>query len=151
MKTSGSSRKNRFFSFARATTVTVLLSAAAAMAFVSIAPPSLPVPGKSAVDEDAFSRFSKFRQDPDQLLGSRLGLPGIERDGGPVLAAEQDYANRAYPATDIPISATLNAHAAFKKVKARSTTATSSSTSGTWTLLGPSPESVPAILTFNGA
>ncbi len=126
------------------------MSAAAAMTFVSTAPPTLRVAGKSAVDEEAFSKFNKFRQDPDQLLGSRLGLPGIERDGGPVLAAEQDYANRAYPATDIPISATLNAHATFKKVKARSTTS-SSSNIATWTLLGPSPESVPAILTFNGA
>src|SRR5437868_8300656 len=135
MKTSSSSRNNRFFSFIRATTITVLLSAAAAMAFVSIAPPSLPVAGKSTLDEDAFGRFGKFRQDRDQLRAS----PGVERDGTPRLAAEEDFANRAYPATDIPFSATLNAHAAFKKVKARSTTATSS-TSGTWTLLGPSPE-----------
>ena len=120
------------------------------MTFVSTAPPTLLVAGKSDGDEDAFSRFSKFRQDPDQLLGSRLGLPGIERDGGPLLAAEQDYANRAYPATDIPFSATLNAQTAFKKVKARSGSSPSSNI-GTWTLIGPSPESVPAILTFNGA
>jgi hypothetical protein len=146
MKTPRWFNRNRFVSHLRMATAVTLISAAAAMAFVSTAPPSLLVARKSSVDEGAFSRFSKFRQDRDQLRG----LPGIERDGTPLLAAEQDYANRAYPATEIPFSATLNAHAAFKKVKARSTTATSSTTS-TWTLLGPSPESVPAILTFNGA
>src|SRR5947207_1297334 len=138
------------FSHLRIATAVTLMSAAAALAFVAVNPSGPLLAGKSTVDEEAFSKFNKFRQDPDQLLGSRLGLPGIERDGSPLLAAEEDYANRAYPATEIPISATLNAHAAFKKVKARSTTS-SSSNIATWTLLGPSPESVPDILTFNGA
>ncbi len=108
------------FSQLRIATAVTLMSAAAALAFVAVNPSGPLLAGKSTVDEDAFSRFSKFRQDPDQLLGSRLGLPGIERDGGPLLAAEQDYANRAYPATEIPFSATLNAQAAFKKIRARS-------------------------------
>src|SRR6266513_1108086 len=138
------------FSHLRIAAAVTLMSAAAALAFVAVNPSGPLLAGKSTVDEEAFSKFNKFRQDPDQLLGSRLGLPGIERDGSPLLAAEEDYANRAYPATEIPISATLNAHAAFKKVKARSTTS-SSSNIATWTLLGPSPESVPDILTFNGA
>jgi hypothetical protein len=148
MKTSrGFTQPNRILSFLRFAIAVTLVSAAAAMAFVSISPPTLRVGAKPPADEDG---FAKFRQDPDQLLGSRLGLPGIERDGGPLLAAEQDYANRSYPATDIPFSATLNAQTAFKKVKARSSSSPSSNI-GTWTLLGPSPESVPAILTFNGA
>lgn len=150
MKTPRWFSNNRFLSHLRFPFAVTLMSAAAAMTFVSTAPPTLRIAEKSTVDEEAFSKLNKFRQDPDQLLGSRLGLPGVERDGTPLLAAEQDYANRAYPATEIPFSATLNAHAAIKKVKARSTTS-SSSTTGTWTLLGPSPESVPAILTFNGA
>src|SRR5438445_12651291 len=118
---------NRVLSHLRIGTGVTLISAAAAMTFVSTAPPTLLVAGKSAVDEEEFSKFGKFRQDPDQVRG----LPGVERDGTPLLAAEQDYANRAYPATEIPFSATLNAHAAIKKVRARSITS-SSSTTGTW-------------------
>jgi hypothetical protein len=150
MKTPHWFSHNRFLSHLRFGFAVTLVSAAAAMAFVSISPPALRVGAKPPADEDGFAKFSKFRQDPDQLLGSRLGLPGIERDGGPLLAAEQDYANRAYPATEIPFSATLNAQTAFKKVKARSSSSPSSNI-GTWTLIGPSPESVPALLTFNGA
>src|SRR6266480_8097301 len=138
------------FSHLRIAAAVTLMSAAAALAFVAVNPSGPLLAGKSTVDEEAFSKFSKFRQDPDQLLGSRLGLPGVERDGGPLLAAEQDYANRTYPATEIPFSVTLNAQAAFKKIKARSSTA-SSSNIGTWTLIGPSTEPVPDILTFNGA
>src|SRR5438270_8772338 len=111
MKTARWFNRNRLVSNLRIAVAGMLVSAAAAMAFVSIAPPTLRVGAKPAADENAFSRFSKFRRDRDQLRG----LPGVERDGGPVLAAEEDYANRAYPATDIPLSATLNAHAAFKK------------------------------------
>ena len=142
--------RNRIQANLRIASAVTLMSAAAAMAFVSTAPPSLLVGRKSTVDEDAFSRFSKFRQDPDQLLESRRGLPGIERDGGPLLAAEEEYANRAYPATDIPFSATLNAQTTFKNLKARSAS-NSSSNIGAWTLIGPNGESVPDVLTFNGA
>jgi hypothetical protein len=135
------------FSHLRIATAVTLMSAAAALAFVAVNPSGPPLARKSTADEDA---FSKFRQDRDQLPSSKFALPGVERDGSPLLAAEEDYANRAYPATDIPFSATLNAHAAFKKVKARSTTS-SSSTSGTWSLIGPSTANIPDILTFNGA
>jgi hypothetical protein len=142
--------RNRIQANLRIASAVTLMSAAVALAFVSTAPPSLLVGRKSTVDEDAFSRFSKFRQDPDQLLESRRGLPGIERDGGPRLAAEEDYANRAYPATDIPFSATLNAQTTFKNLKARSAS-NSASNIGAWTLIGPNGESVRDILTFSGA
>ena len=64
-----------------------------------------------------------------------------------VAAAEEHYANRAYPATDIPFSATLNAQAAFSKVKAR---AGSTKAIGNWALFGPSKADFPDILTFSG-
>jgi len=121
MKTNG--WFNRFtpvFSYSRFAIAGALFTAAGALAFVATAPTSLSLAKKSVLDEDAFSRFSKFRQDPDELLSSKLALPGVERDGVPRLAAEEDYANRAYPATDIPISATLNAQKAFKNVQTRS-------------------------------
>jgi hypothetical protein len=150
MKTPRWFSRNHLLPQLRIATAVTLMSAAAAMAFVSTAPSSLLVARKSSVNEDTFSRFSKFRQDPDQLLGSRRGLPGIERDGVPLLAAEQDYANRAYPATDIPFSATLNSISTFKNIQTRSKSNPNSNI-GTWKLLGPSPESVPDILTFSGA
>src|SRR5438552_6720174 len=138
------------FSYLRIATAVTLMSAAAALAFVAVNPSGPLLAGKSTVDEDGFSRFSKFRQDPDQLLGSRLGLPGVERDGVPRLAAEEDYANRAYPATDIPFSATLNTRTAFQKVQARSNSNPNSNI-GAWNLIGPSTGNVSDILTFSGA
>jgi hypothetical protein len=148
MKTPRWFTRNRFLSHLRLGTAVTLMSAAGAMAFVAIAPTSLSLAKKSVVDEDAFSRFSKFRQDRDDLLSSKLALPGVERDGVPLLAAEQDYANRAYPATDIPFSATLNAQKAFNSAQARSNP---KSNIGIWKLIGPSTGNVPDILTFTGA
>ena len=138
------------FSHLRIATAVTLTSAAAALAFVAVNPSGPLLARKSTVDEDAFSRFSKFRQDRDQLLSSKLALPGVERDGVPRLAAEEDYANRAYPATDIPFSATLNAQKAFKNVQTRSNSNPNSNI-GIWNLIGPSTGNVPDILTFSGA
>src|SRR5438105_2935072 len=121
MKNPCRSSHNRFLSHLRFVFAVTLMSAAAALAFVSTAPPRLLVARKSPGDENTFGRFSKFRQDRDQAGGNKLAMPGPERDRGPAAtaAAEEDYANRAYPATDIPFSATLNAQAAFNKITAR--------------------------------
>jgi hypothetical protein len=94
---------------------------------------------------------NKFRQDRDQLFGNKRAMPGPEiRLGGPVTAAEEDYANRAYPGTDIPLATTMNAHAAFNQVKAHSQ-ANDRRRPGQWTLIGPSSANFPNILTFSGA
>src|SRR5207302_5938674 len=77
-------------------------------------------------------------------------MPGPERDAGPTAAAEEAYANRAYPAAYIPLSATLNARAAFNQVRTRSSSNPSSNI-GTWTLIGPSTANDPDVLTFSGA
>jgi hypothetical protein len=78
--------------------------------------------------------------------------PGAEKDAGPsaTAAAEQDYANRAYPAAYVPFSATLNARAAFQKVQTR-TAAAGASNIGIWNLIGPSTTNFPDVLTFSGA
>src|SRR5882762_4473306 len=94
---------------------------------------------------------NKFRQDRDQLFANKRTMPGPEiRLGGPLTAAEEDYANRAYPGTDVPLAATMNAHAAFNQVKAHSQ-ANDRSRPGQWTLIGPSTANFPNILTFSGA
>ena len=75
-------------------------------------------------------------------------MPGPElRLGGPLTGAEEDYANRAYPATDVPLTATTSAHAAFNQVKSRGDV---SEVRNTWTLIGPSSTNFPNILTFSG-
>ena len=93
--------------------------------------------------------LEKFRQDRDEKFGNKSVFPGPMTDHGPTAAAEEEYAKRAYPSTDIPFSATLNAQAAFNKVKARGTGNGKNSTTA-WFLTGPSTANFPAILTFSG-
>ena len=76
--------------------------------------------------------------------------PALEVLGGPLLAAEEAYANRAYPASDIPIVLTQNAAAAWAEVKGRGV-GRGKNVPGQWTLIGPSTANFPAILTFSGA
>ena len=82
-----------------------------------------------------------------------MTLPGPEREGGPVSAAEEDYAKRAFPATDIPFALRRNAHAAWASVRARAAAKgpQAPGAGGTWTLAGPSISNFPDILTFSGA
>ena len=75
--------------------------------------------------------------------------PAAERVGGPLLAAEESYANRAYPAADIPIQLTLNAQAAFNAIKGRGV-GRGKHVPGQWTSMGPSSANYPAVLTFSG-
>ncbi|HYT24428.1 MAG TPA: hypothetical protein VEW05_29845, partial [Candidatus Polarisedimenticolia bacterium] len=64
--------------------------------------------------------IDKLRRNHAELFRSKMTLPGPEREGGPVSAAEEDYAKRAFPATDIPIALRRNAHAAWASVRGRS-------------------------------
>ena len=62
-------------------------------------------------------------------------------------SAEEAYANRAYPGTEIPFTLTLNAQAAFSNIKKDN----GDDGSRQWTLVGPSIAKFPAVLTFSGA
>ena len=73
-----------------------------------------------------------------------------EGDRTPADIAEEAYANRAYPGTDIPFTATVNAQNAFKNVKARGV-GKGKNVPGQWTLIGPSAANFPGVLTFSGA
>ena len=77
-------------------------------------------------------------------------MAGPERDRGPLSAAEEAYDIRAYPAAEIPFSATLKAQAAFNTVKAQGV-GKGKNVTGQWTLIGPSNADFPSILTFSGA
>jgi hypothetical protein len=118
---------------------------------VGIAPVKKSSPLLSEKADRKRQATNKFRQDRDQLSGNKRAMPGPElRLGGPLTAAEEDYANRAYPGTDVPLAATVNAHAAFNQVKAHSQ-ANDTRRPGQWTLIGPSSANFPNILTFSGA
>jgi hypothetical protein len=144
MKTPRSLSKNRFFAATRFTTAATLLTAAAAMAFVAIRPPNSTV----ALSQDRHGAINKFRADRDEVGGNKRTLPGIDRDAGPLLAALEDYAHRAYPAKDVPMTATLNAITGFRHVRAMSM---SRPGPGVWQLIGPDKANNPDILTFSGA
>jgi hypothetical protein len=147
MKTSHSFSRNHLASAVRFATVGTLLFAALAMAFVAIKPPTPTLTSS----QDPHRAISKFRGDRDQLGKNKLTLPG-DRDLGPMLAAMEDYAHRAYPAKDIPMQATLNALSGFRNVQRMSMGRRSApGSSGTWQLIGPEKANNPDILTFSGA
>src|SRR5205809_8006078 len=141
MKTPRWFSQNHLRSQLRMASAITLMSAAATMAFVAAKPSGPFLFGKSANTHQA---INKFRQDRDQIGGNRRAMPGRATDRGPVAAAEENYAHRAYPASDIPFKLTVNAQKAWANVKALAPSA------GTWTLAGPSIPNVSDILTFSG-
>ncbi len=131
---------NRILSFLRFGSGLILISAAFAMAFVANKPSGPALVGKS---DQLRERFNKFRHDPDEYRDNKVVSPGPERDRGPLSAAEEAYDIRAYPATEIPFSATLNAQVAFNKVKSQSV-GKGKNVTGQWTLIGPSNADFPS-------
>src|SRR5207244_342264 len=143
MKTPHSFSRNHLFWAVRFATAGVLLFAAAAMAFVAAKPSGLILLGKSGKTHQA---INKFRQDRDQIAGNRRAKPGPETEHAPIGAAQEAYAHRAYPASDIPFKLTVNAQKAWANVMTMSQPSASP-----WTLVGPSTANFPDILTFSGA
>src|SRR5438093_9470826 len=142
MKTLRWFSRSRLLSQLRIASAVTLMSAAAAMAFVAAKPSGPFLWGKSGNTNPA---INKFRQDRDQFGGNRRALPGLETDRGPVAAAEEDYAKRAYPASDVPFRLTRNAQRAWANVMSLS-----QPSANPWTLIGPSGGDFPDILTFSG-
>src|SRR5256714_9914091 len=145
MKTPHCSNQTRFFSLVRIASASVLLTAAAAMAFVAVKP-SGPLWAKS----DSKDAINKFNQNRVKVFRTKLAMPGPEGEGGPTAEAQEAYANRAYPASYIPFSLTRNAHRAWANVMARAPGKGINVLSG-WTLAGPSTANDPDVLTFSGA
>src|SRR6266496_2672835 len=145
MKTPHCSNRTRFFSLVRITSASVLLTAAAAMAFVAAKPS-----GPSWAKSDSKNAINKFNQNRVQLFRNKLAMPGPEREGGPTAGAQEAYANRAYPAPYVPFTLTRNAHRAWTNVMARAPGRGVNALGG-WTLAGPSTANFPDILTFSGA
>jgi hypothetical protein len=143
MKTPRWFSQTRLFSLVRIASASTLLITAAAMAFVVIKAPSPTL----VSSQDRLRTTGKFRGgNRDKSSGNKSTRPG-DQEGGPLLAALEDYAHRAYPARDVPMTATLNAIASFRNVRAMSMGRPSA---GTWQLIGPSKADAPSILTFSG-
>src|ERR1700757_3661713 len=114
MKTPHSFRRNRIISSVRFAVALTLMFAAAAMALVAAKSSSPFLLGRSGSTNQA---INKFRQDRDRTGGNRRTLPGLELDRGPTTAAQERYANRAYPASDVPFKLTRDAQTAWASVK----------------------------------
>src|SRR5437660_12555824 len=134
------------FSHLRIAAAVTLMSAAAALAFVAVNPSGPLLLGKS----DNQAAINKLRQNRVQSFRNKLAMPGPEREGGPTAAAEESYANRAYPASYIPFTLTRNAHRAWANAMARAPGKGINVLSG-WSLAGPSTANDPDVLTFSGA
>ena len=106
--------------------------------------------GPSWAKSDSKNTINKFNQNRAQLFRNKIAMPGPEQDGGPTAAAEQAYANRAYPAAYVPFALTRNAHRAWANVMARAP-GRGVNPLGGWTLAGPSTANFPDVLTFSGA
>lgn len=87
-------------------------------------------------------KLDKFNDDPDASYekerDSRIAAVG-GNEGGPLAAEEERYANRAYPAADVPFEATIAARAAFDAAAARGV----GNAAGVWALYGPSTAAAP--------
>src|SRR5437868_949159 len=146
MKTPRQFKSTYLFSLVRTASAVTLMSAAAAMAFVAVKS-SGPLSWAKSDNQDA---INKMRQDRIALFRNKLALPGAEREGGPMVAAEEDYANRAGPAPYVPFELTRRAHSAWINVRARSMGRPGTAVRQ-WTLVGPSIANFPDVLTFSGA
>jgi hypothetical protein len=116
-------------------------------AFVIVTVASLVSPiGKSP---EARGRVYKGKSNQKMAVG-RSGKFGdaSAKLGGPLAAAEEDYALRAYPAMEIPIALTENAQIAFEEVRSRNVGGNRKP--GRWSLVGPSNARYPGLLNFSG-
>lgn len=138
-----------FRAYLRIGAAVTLISVGAAMAFVAANPSRLSLLGDSGKKHV----IDKFRQDRDQFAGNRQARPGPDREGGPLAAAEEDYAHRAYPAADVPMKATQAAQKAWSNLKAlqeKHLHGPFAPAATAWSLVGPSTANFPDVLTFSG-
>jgi hypothetical protein len=98
--------------------------------------------------QSAPSGFAVASGDPD--ASSKMDTASVEAGPTAVTAAEEAFAQRAYPADDIPVELSLNAQKAWSAVKARAN-GKGKNTVGQWTMVGPSHADMPGLLVFSGA
>ena len=90
----------------------------------------------------------KFSGDPD--AGSMKETASVEKGPASVTAAQEEVAQRAYPAQDLPPDAAQIAQRAWSAVKNRGN-GKGKNKPGDWTMIGPSHSNMPGLLVFSGA
>src|SRR5437764_2358574 len=133
---------DRLVSYLRFASAITLMSAAAAMALLASKPS-----GPLWANSENKNATGKTGQNRSALFRNKMAMPGPEREGGPMAAADEEYAKRAFPAAYVPFELTRNAHAAWSNALAR---ALSTPAIGQWTLIGPRSANDPDVLTFSG-
>src|SRR5262249_6646053 len=113
MKIPRSFNRNRILPHLRIATVVMLISGAAALAFVATTNNVLTT-GDSSPSNALRHRLMK--QQAQYGLASRSEASEKEGAEDPTAAAAEDYANRAYPAAYVPFQLTVNAQNAWKNI-----------------------------------
>ena len=90
----------------------------------------------------------KKAADPD--ASSKQNTAAVEAGPAALQAAEESFAQRAYPANDIPIQLSLDAQSAWKAVDNRGI-GKGKNEPGQWAMIGPSHSNMPGLLVFSGA
>ena len=117
------------------------------VAAVAVAPYRAPLSAAS------FSQSAKAHFEPDRGEKSNAETTngnGSEPLGGPLSAAEEDFANRAFPADDIPLIATQVAQRDFQSDDERGQRRGDQG-NFKWVSIGPTVAQMPGVLTFTGA
>jgi hypothetical protein len=91
---------------------------------------------------------AKKSGDPD--AGSQKDTASVEKGPAALTAAEEEFAQRAYPAEDIPIELTQTAQRAWSAVKTRAI-GKGKNSPGQWSMIGPSSANMPGLIVFSGA
>ena len=90
----------------------------------------------------------KKAADPD--ASSKQNTAAVEAGPAALQAADESFAQRAYPANDIPIQLSLNAQQSWKAVDNRGI-GKGKNKAGQWAMIGPSHSNMPGLLVFSGA
>jgi hypothetical protein len=90
----------------------------------------------------------KKAADPD--ASSKQNTAAVEAGPAALQAAEESFAQRAYPANDIPIQLSVNAQQSWKALDNRGN-GKGKNKAGQWAMIGPSHSNMPGLLVFSGA
>src|SRR4051794_17186304 len=99
--------------------------------------------GTNVMRSSPGASIAKFRADPELALGKENAQTLVGNRGeGERSFAEEQYAERAYPADEIPLEATLNAQREWAAIASSG----KKNDAGQWSLAGPSSAKYPGVL-----
>ncbi|MEP6640047.1 MAG: exo-alpha-sialidase [Chloroflexota bacterium] len=120
----------------------VVIAAVLVLGGLAILAAAITLGGSSSARGVHMLAFTKGEPDAVAKPGNEAYAAGLPEGRTPETAAEQDYANRAYPADTIPFQATLNSQSTFNTLKKHG----NKKNPGAWQLIGPDQAKYPALL-----